>query len=428
MIKEVKILNKYNKKVEIIFDRETEAILDGQSKICNFLYNKLLEICKNDYKVYNSFSKITMGNNIRDMVPCLKYDFPFLNAVYSSPTKNVGRRLQDAYKDFYSKKKGRPKFRSWKKDWFSLFYDEPMKGYKICNSNKLTISLGKTTENKQLQVEGTLKEKLDLRIGESIKTFRLCKEKRKFFAVFTIEAPAKEKKAIESFISIDQNHKNFFVAIDNNGQTFEFLNLFADKYFDTIIDELKSQRDICNKKHKAKVTPMSGKTYYVPNKRYLKLDNAIKKAQARKQEQIKLTLYAIAHFIAKNYDKVIIGNYVPTKATAGSKYAYRSVLNQSHIGEFRKILKWVMEKAHKTFVLVDEKDTTKTCCVCGKKEKKGVDVREFTCEKCNTFILRDVNSAVNMAKKDGLLIENPHLSTIDRVGTFIFKQQRLIVI
>ena len=420
---------KYNRKVEIIFEKEDELILDGQSKICNWLYNKLLDICKNDYEFYGKSSKITYGNNIRDMVPVLKYDFPFVSSVHSSPTKNVGRRLQDAYKDFYSKKCGYPKFRSWKnRKWFSLYFDEPNKGFKFVNNKIIQISLGKDINNNQMHVHGEFKETFKLNESEKIKTFRLCKEKGKFFGVFTIERPDSQPKAVERWIAIDQNHKNFFVAIDNMGQTFEFTKFYQDKYFDKIIDKLKAKRDVCNKKHKVKTTHISGNKYYIPNRRWVKLDKAIKRAESRKREQTKQLMYSISHFIAKNYDKVIIGDYTPAKNIDSISNINRDVLNQSHIGEFRAILNWVMTKSHKTFVKVSEKYTTQTCCICGEKEKKTVDIREFTCKKCNIFILRDVNSAINIAKKDGHTPLSPSLSEINRVGTYILKQRRLVVI
>ncbi|MFC6600590.1 helix-turn-helix domain-containing protein [Ectobacillus funiculus] len=40
----------YNKKVPVFFTREEECMLDGQSKICNWLYNQLLAACQKDYK------------------------------------------------------------------------------------------------------------------------------------------------------------------------------------------------------------------------------------------------------------------------------------------------------------------------------------------------------------------------------------------
>ena len=77
------------------------------------------------------------------------------------------------------------------------------------------------------------------------------------------------------------------------------------------------------------------------------------------------------------------------------------------------MLRWVITKSQKSYVMVSEKNTTKTCCICGAKEKKCTEIREVTCKKCNTFILRDVSSAINIAAKDGLIPLSPSLSLIN---------------
>ena len=81
------------------------------------------------------------------------------------------------------------------------------------------------------------------------------------------------------------------------------------------------------------------------------------------------------------------------------------MLNQEQIGSFRKILKWVAEKEGKYYLMVNEKNTTKDCCVCGNQEKKTPDVRKFTCNSCNTIIMRDSNSAINIAKKANFYLD-----------------------
>ncbi|WP_071395654.1 zinc ribbon domain-containing protein [Bacillus tuaregi] len=79
------------------------------------------------------------------------------------------------------------------------------------------------------------------------------------------------------------------------------------------------------------------------------------------------------------------------------------MLNQTHIGEFRKILQWVASKRGKQYKMVNERNTTKECCVCGHKEKKEPEVRLFICLSCGHTIVRDLNSAINMAKKIQIL-------------------------
>ena len=407
----------YNQKIEVLFSKEDSLILDSQSKMCNWLYNQLLEICINDYKNGKPL-KLQSGRNLRNQVPKIKEKNPFLYSVHSSPLKNVALRLKTTYERSFKHLGGLPKFKSWKKKWFSLYYEEPFNGYKV-NNKELKISLGK-----RHYVYGTLKENLK---SNNIKTFRLIKEKNKFYAIFTIEdVTPKVIEEPKSFISIDPNHKNLFVAIDNEGLTYEFEKLYQTKYFDKIIDELKSKRDLCNRKHKKRVSP-NGKNYYVPNKRWVKLDNAIKCVENRRREQIKSIMYSIAHFITDKFDHILIGDYAPSTDTAKYDKMHRSMLNQTNIGEFRNILKWVCTKKGKQFTIVNEKDTTKTCCICSHKEKKTPDIREFTCSNCNTFILRDVNSAVNISKKEGKIIKKPVLDKIINYGYFDLNKYQLVV-
>ena len=101
----------------------------------------------------------------------------------------------------------------------------------------------------------------------------------------------------------------------------------------------------------------------------------------------------------------MIGDYTPTNGTAPFKNMKRSMLNQEKIGEFRRIVKWVAEKLGKHFLLVNERNTTKECCVCGHKEKKGPNIRTFTCISCKTTIMRDSNAEVNIAKKAGYVLD-----------------------
>ncbi|WP_200804917.1 RNA-guided endonuclease InsQ/TnpB family protein [Anaerosalibacter sp. Marseille-P3206] len=393
----------FNRKIEVIFTKQDELILDGQSKICNWLYNHLLEMTIKDYKENNNDKKLLTGRNLRNQVPILKQEFIFLYSVHSSPLKNTAIRLKETYKKFFNNETGYPKFKSWKKHWFSLYYDEPNKGFKLIENKNLQISLGINKENKRIKVIGKLKENLNLRNTDKIKNFRLCKQQgNKFYAIFCIERKDIDKKETNKWIAIDQNHKNFFVAIDNTGVSYEFEKLPQTKYWDKVIDEIKSKRDLCSRKSKL-IETETGRSYYLPSKRWTKLNKALDNAYHKRREQIKSSCYSIANWIAKNYDYVAIRDYTPSLNTATYDNMHRSMLNQEIIGEFRNILKWVMERSGKHYSKVDEKDTTKNCCICGNKEKKDPQIREFTCQKCKTKLSRDINSSVNIAKKDKLL-------------------------
>ena len=438
----------YNKKIEVEFKQEDIFILDGQSKICNWLYNQLLDVCIKDYKYNGNAKKLLNGRNLRDYGTSLKEEYKFLNTVFSSVLKEPSARLKKAYDKFFKEGAGYPKYRSWKKKWFSLVFDEPNKGWEVKEDRKtISISLGdipdlpKEKGKKNPSVLGKLKEKIELQDNEIFKTFSLVKQQGKFYAIFTIERcsieelefkdtmskyrkecnlakkegselpekPVFEEEEIiipedSKWIALDPNHKNFFVGVDYKGDSIEFKKLQMVKYWDKVIDNLKSKRDICQKNYRKRKTE-NGSRYTVHSPRWNRLNHALDIAYNKRREQIKTALFSISHELYRQYDLVIIGDYTPTNGTAIFKNMKRSMLNQEHIGKFRKTLKWVAEKEGKFYLMVNEHNTTKECCICGHQEKKEPDIREFTCKKCDTTIMRDSNSAVNIAKKANFYLD-----------------------
>ena len=434
----------YVRKIEVAFSKEDGFILDGQSKICNWLYNQLLDACRDDYLKNGTKSKLLYGRNLRDYGTRLKERYPFLHTVFSSVLKEPSNRVKQAYEKFFRREAGYPTYRSWKKKWFSLVFDEPNKGWEVKEDGiTLSVSLGTIPElpkergKRNPSVVGKLKEKLEVKEKELLKTFSLVKQQGKFYAIVTLESCSKEEleykeamrvyrkacnrakkegkvlpeqpiweeKKVEipkecRWIAIDPNHKNFFVGVDDQGESIEFQKLKMIKYWDTRIDILKSKREVCEKNYRKRKSKQGG-SYTVHSPRWNRINEALNKAYQKRREQIKTALYTIAHWLYRKYEVVMIGDYVPTNETAAYKTMKRSMLNQEELGKFRKILKWVAEKEGKYFIEVNEKNTTKECCICGDMEKKEPNMREFTCKNCGTKLKRDINSAVNIGKKAG---------------------------
>ena len=465
----------YNKKIEVEFKQEDIYILDGQSKICNWFYNQLLDTCIKDYKYNGNAKNLLSGRNLRNYGTALKDEHKFLNTVFSSVLKEPSSRIKNAYNKFFKEGAGYPKYRSWKKKWFSLVFDEPNKGWEVKEDGKtLSVSLGnipnlpKEKGKQNPSVLGLLKEKLEVKENELLKTFSLVKQQGKFYAIFTVEKcsieelefkdimskyrkeynlakkenrelpekPIFEEQEIvipkdSKWIALDPNHKNFFVGVDYKGDSIEFKKLQMVKYWDKVIDDLKSKRDVCQKNYRKRKTE-NGTKYTVHSPRWNRINHALNIAYNKRREQIKTALYSISHELYKKYDLVIIGDYTPTNGTAPFKNMKRSMLNQEQIGSFRKTLKWVAEKEGKYYLMVNEKNTTKDCCVCGNQEKKSPEIREFTCKNCNTTIMRDSNSAVNIAKKASYYLDTEKyknkLSMFTHTGEALYGRKAKIVL
>ena len=197
-------------KLKLEPDKETAEILDGQSRICNWLYNHLLEKAnqlRDEYKKNPSeeISKMLYTKRgLRNLLPEIKQENPFLKVVHSLPLKNAALRLSDCIQTYQKSHKGKrkgqatgwPKFRSWKAHWFSLFYDEPDKGYCI-EEGKLKISLGLGEDRKQRFLAIPIQQVSHLQ-GKTIRNLRIVKQAGVFSAVFTVLREIPETKTMVS--------------------------------------------------------------------------------------------------------------------------------------------------------------------------------------------------------------------------------------
>lgn len=404
-------------KLSLEADALTISDLDGQSRICNWLYNHLLEKSQQLKDEFiqsgnrDSAKTLYTKRGLRNLLPKIKEEHSFLKVVHSSALKNTALRLSEAIRAHQKSKKGQrrgklmgwPKFRSWKHQWFSLFYDEPDKGFKI-QDRTLILSLGMGQDRKQRSLTLKLPEAYLLN-GKEIRNVRIVSELGNYYAVFTVQKELPVEKPISKIIALDPNHKNFAYGVDTNGKAIEIRAPKWLKAYDTRLDELKSKRDRCNKKSK-KVTvlnekgELTGKELSLPSKQWGKCDKALKRALHKRREQTKTFMFTSAHSLFRDYDCVAIGDYTPRGKGICSQMR-RAMNNRSLIGRWKATLSWVARKSGKRFVEFDEKGTTRTCNHCLHVEEKGIPVilRQWQCPRCEAIHIRDENAAVNGLRK-----------------------------
>jgi putative transposase len=373
---------------------EQEKLLDSQSKICNWLYNKFLEKEITAYKMEGNYIGYFNHNH---QFASFKNEHPFLRVVHSQVLKETLRRLHKAYQKFFDdnkqgRKTGRPKFRSWKRKWMSLVYPCGA-GIKLISNNRIQITFGKSADGKQLRIIVGLNEPLK---SNSFGQVILTKEPNgNYYACFALEKDDPEKhESTEKVIAIDPNHTNSFVGFDGVN-AIELARCYVQKNLDMAIDYIKSRRDKCLRKCRAVRNPDGSIKYWKPSRRWKQFNTVLNKLYAKRREQMKLFAYTIAHWLERRYDKALYGDYTPF---AGLKNTHRSMLSQGYVGYLRGIVKWVFEKNGKIAEEVTERKSTKTCHCCGNEMDMPPGKRSFVCsnEKCNASLPRDVNSAINL--------------------------------
>lgn len=466
----------YAKKIEVIFSKETQQVLDGQSKICNWLYNQLLTLVEEDYKAGNKNNYLS-NFKLRDHIQKMKEEHPFLRTAHSTVIKNPAYRLKNAYERFFENPEqwGHPHYRSWSKKWYSLIYDNPEAGWKIDGSN-IDITLGKilksdetdnqdddgkTLSRSNLHIQGRLKEQLVLPKEDKIKTMTIVKQRDKYYVVFSVaSAPTleevkykqecaeynkqmkdyKKKRAAEKEQGIALKDSALtkpekpklalppipdgvrWISLDPNhknlcvGYDYKHRSILFTKMLEPAYWD-KIIDELKAKRDKCRKTykkqSKSGNVRTVHSKKWCRYDRAIRKCEHKRAEQIKQNLFRVANALYDEYDLVLIGDYTPSVEVAKFKGMRRSMLNNTFIGQFRDVCEWVAVKRGKYYRTVSEYHSTKACCVCGHLEAKSPDVREFDCPECGAHIVRDVNAAVNIARNFGLRVS---LSDEDIVG------------
>jgi putative transposase len=247
-------------KIRMQLSSEAKETLDGQSKICNWLYNQLLDRANQMREVYRQTQDPEIGKTLyterglRNLIPEIKKEKPFLKVVHSSPLKNAALRASGAIQTYQKSRKGKrrgklagwPHFRSWNRGWFSLLYDEPGKGFRL-EGSRLTLSLGMGLDREQRRLSGTLDSIAGLKDKE-IRNLRIVKQLGVFFAVFTVRVALPEQKPIIKAIALDPNHKNLAYGVGTDEQAVEIAAPSWIKRIDKRIDELSAKRDRCKRK------------------------------------------------------------------------------------------------------------------------------------------------------------------------------------
>ena len=79
----------------------------------------------------------------------------------------------------------------------------------------------------------------------------------------------------------------------------------------------------------------------------------------------------------------------------------KKIISDSSWRSFLTILEWTALKRNKSLILIDPKNTTQTCSICGviSDEKIILGMEEWICPNCGTYHIRDINAAINIKNK-----------------------------
>lgn len=392
---------------------EQSAVLDGQSKILNWAHNHLLQTA-NDLRAQYVQTQdpgvarvVYTERGLRNLLPELKQEHPFLCTVHSSPLKNAALRLSAAIRAYQDSRKGKrqgketgwPQFRAWKRKWYSLYYDEPGKGWALAQPDVLRLTLGVDATGKRLHLDLPMGVAVPPAYRSRLATCRVTRVGRDYFVVFTLLRELPEPRPVRKAIALDPNHKNLAYGVGTDGRAIEIANLPALKGLDRRIDQLLSRRDGCQRRSQlVQFTRADGTVHrhWEPSRRWKFFDDKVAELRRVRREQTKQYLFTVAHRLCKEYDLIAVGDYTPHGGGISTGMR-RAMNNQSLIGRFKAVLAWVCQRSGKHFAEFKETGTTRTCSTCDCSVEGGIPpaAREWVCAGCGTGHIRDENAAIN---------------------------------
>lgn len=311
---------------------------------------------------------------------------------------NTSIDLDAAFKKFFTKKGGFPKFKRKNYD-DSYKCDINIKTKNIIDFKRKTINIGKVRN-----VPIVLHKK----IKGVFKSITVSKKSYDYYEVSILiddEFVPLDKKepTIEGTIGIDLGVKSDSNAILSNNLKFETINC------DKELKQLKRlQRKLAKKQWidtgETKFSKKYNKEVKVkrPSKNYIKIKDKIAKLNDKIAQKRNYNTHQITSYVTKDerFDTICIED-LNVKGMVRNHHIAKSVAN-ANMGEVKRQLEYKCDWYGKNLSVIDRfYASSQLCSVCGYKNEKtkNLSVRQWTCPICGTKHDRDVNAAINIANE-----------------------------
>ena len=201
----------------------------------------------------------------------------------------------------------------------------------------------------------------------------------------------------EGVVAFDLGIKTLATGYTDQGRFYHIGGFKGYRYYNKQLDKIRSKRDKCKKK----------------SRRYIHLSKVYKRVAEKKRNKQRDCLHKATHLIANSLAEraVVIGDLsqrqmvikkqegeIP-KERRRRHIRNRMVYNDWGIFGFVQMLKYKCLRFGKDLHIVDERDTTKMCHVCKRKQDMPLWVRTYRCENCGLVMDRDENSALNIYER-----------------------------
>ncbi|MFX1404252.1 MAG: RNA-guided endonuclease InsQ/TnpB family protein [Promethearchaeota archaeon] len=394
------------RKIRINPTKAQTEVLWALSEKCRLLYNFALAERRNQWSTKprepaTERTQITYLQQ-QNSLPAFKALYPEYNWVYSKVLQMTLRKLDADYKSFYARwKRGDnrarpPRFKG--KHYFTtLCYNQS--GYTLDLDNQ-RIRFSHRHPSK-VKLEFTLPWMPPL--NRRIKQVEIFQDRRqRWFVSLICEVTVPIYLDNGQYQAIDLGIINLVTAVNLHGRFVQIRNRRPDLYWRNKLREVQSKRDHCLK--------YSNKWHFYQQKwlkMRLKLTNQLQDFQHKISKVVVSNTRANTLIVGDLAVKKMVRKKrvsASQKQDKATRTLNHSLHNTGFMGRFVQFLTYKAEKVGKRIIRIDEAQTTKACCVCGKVRVRRLSERVIQCT-CGTPFDRDQNAAVNIMVR--FLLQQP---------------------
>ena len=365
-----------------IYPTKTDKILLAKHfGCCRFLYNYFLSYRKNEYEKGNKVSYLMTQKELTKMKTQDQYSW--LNEVSSQSLQMAIQQLDDAYKKFFRKEGGYPKYKSKHSSTQSCSFPQNVR------LKKNRVYLPKFVKNGiKINIHRELPE------NAIIKQATITKKNNKYYIAISFDdnIPTPKPVIAQSSIGLD-------VGINSLVATSKDVKIENPRYTAKYARMLKlASRHLSRKQHSRKKGDTTPKS-----RRYLKQQAKVAKIHEKIANSRSDYIHKITNEITNQYDVICIED-LNVKGMIKNHKLSKHIADVAW-GELRRQLKYKSERKGKFLITVDRwLPSSQICSSCfSLTGKKPLNVRKFICPICGTTHDRDINAA-KIIEYFGLLI------------------------